>query len=128
MSVRSLIGKIPFIAGCKDADRFAERNLMVFDLEIGNKVSTFSYRESDSTLNRLAVLEIPSEYIGDSRKYRHAMDRVKIAMLSHDKEKGRISTEQQNDLDGFIAVYEGSPEAGIDEELTLEEAVLGVWL
>lgn len=128
MSVRSLIGKIPHIAGCQDADRFAERNLMVFDLEVGNKVSTFAYRESDATLNRLAVLEIPSEYVGDSVVYRYAMDRIKIAMLSYDKSKGRITEENQKELDGLVNIAENSsPVDLVDDELDVLAATQSIW-
>ena len=129
MSVRSLIGKIPYISGCQDPDRFAERNLMIYDLEVGNKESAFAYRESDSTLNRLAVLEIPEEYVGDPRKYRYAMDRLKIAMLTQDKRKERITPEQEAELDFLAEIHSsGTLSEEIEAELSVEAAVQGVWL
>lgn len=127
MSVRSLIGKIPYMAVCQDPDRFADRNLMLFDLEVANPDSVFAYRKSDAKLNRLAVLEIPAEYIGDPRLYRVAMDRVKISMHSQDKDKGRISPEQQEELDKLIEDQTANDEPKVSKELTVEDAVKGVW-
>lgn len=127
MSVKKLIERLPFIAECQDADRFSERNMMVFDIEIDNPQSIFAYRSSDSSLNRLAVLGIPSEYVGNDRLYRYGIDRIKIAMLSQDKARGRISPDQQITLDGIIADHEANPEPLIDDELSLEASVQGIW-
>ena len=102
---------------------------MIYDLEVGNKESAFAYRESDSTLNRLAVLEIPEEYVGDPRKYRYAMDRLKIAMLTQDKRKERITPEQEAELDFLAEIHSsGTLSEEIEAELSVEAAVQGVWL
>jgi len=127
MSVRDLVGKIPYMAGCKDADRFSERNTILYDLEVADPKSIFSYRKDDETQNRLAVAEIPPEFVEDSKLYRYAMDRVKIAMLSYDKEKGRISPKQQDTLDLLISDHKENPEPIVDEVFNLEASTMGVW-
>lgn len=127
MSVRNLIERLPFIASCQDADRFSARNVMGFDAEIANPESVFAYRESDETLNRLAVLEIPSEYVGDAKLYRYGMDRIRITMLSQDKAKGRITPQRQQELDNLISDHEASPMPEVDDLLSLEASTRGVW-
>ena len=125
--VRNLIEKIPFISGCQNPERFSERNIMVFDKEMRDTESVFAFKESDKTENRLAVLEIPPEFVDNSRLYRTAMDRLKISMLSYDKSKGRITAEREKELDFLIYSAESTPIQEVDEILPLEVAVQGVW-
>jgi hypothetical protein len=124
---RTLIKNIPFIAKCTDPVRFSERNLMIYDYEIENPGSVFSYHDIDKQQNRLAVLEIPAEYIGDSFKYRTAMDRLKIAMLSGDKKRGRITESQDNELSTLVETQSLINEEELDSVMTLDVAVQGVW-
>ena len=91
--IRQLIGQLPFLAQCIDADRFSERNLMVFDKEIESPGSVFAFRETDKIQNRLAVLEIPEEFVINQDEYRYGMDRLKITMLSQDKAEGRTAKD-----------------------------------
>jgi len=128
MSLRSLIEKLPYIAECQDADRFSKRNLMMFDYEIENPGSVFAYRESDVELNRLAPMEIPEEYIGNMKMYKKSVSRVKMAMLSQDKHKKRIS---ERGLTELCTLYSGSMEDihmdAVEAELTADQAVMDVW-
>ncbi len=124
--IRDLIEKIPHVSGCQDPERFAERNTMIFDLEMKDSESKFSYKNSDKTRNRLAVLEIPAEYVEKSELYRAAMDRLRIAVLSSDKEKGRITEDQETELSFLIDSAKENPE--IDSVLSLEIAARGSWI
>lgn len=123
--VRNLIKNIPFIAKCADPERFSQRNTMIYDYEIENQGSVFAYHQRDEVNNRLAVLEIPVEYIGEPVKYQAAMDRLKIAMLSCDKAKGRITEERGKELDFLVST--SVPDEEIDSAMSLEASTQGVW-
>ena len=127
--IRELIKQLPFIAECIDADRFSERNLMVFDREIEEVNSVFDYRETDKIQNRLAVLEIPADFVINQDVYEYGMDQLKIAMLSQDKVEGRISKDQEKELRMLIGIdITESPEINaIDEILPREDAVKDIW-
>jgi len=123
--IRQLIGQLPFLANCIDADRFSERNLMVFDKEMEDPGSVFAFRETDKIQNRLAVLEIPEEYVINLNEYRYGMNRLKIVMLSQDKAEGRITEDQKPELSRLKASL--MVESQVDDILPMEEAVRGVW-
>jgi len=123
--IRQLIGQLPFLANCIDADRFSERNLMMFDREIENPGSVFAFRETDKIQNRLAVAEIPEEFIINQNEYKYGMDRLRIAMLSQDKAEGRINEDQELELSRLKASL--MVESQVDDILPMEEAVKGVW-
>ena len=127
--IRELIKQLPFLASCIDADRFSERNLMVFDREIEEANSVFDFRETDKIQNRLAVLEIPAEFVINQDVYEYGMDRLKIVMLSQDKDEGRISEDQERELKRLksIDIIEGSEKDAVDKILPKENAVKGVW-
>ena len=130
MSTRELIKMLPFLASCIDADRFAERNLMVFDKEIADPESVFAFRETDKIQDRLAVLEIPAEFVMNMDVYQYGMDRLKVAMLSQDKAAGRINEDQERELERLtsIDIVAGSSEKdAVDDILSMEAAVKGVW-
>ena len=123
--IRQLIGQLPFLAQCIDADRFSERNLMVFDKEIEDPSSVFAFRETDKIQNRLAVIEIPEEFIINLNEYEYGMDRLQIAMLSKDKAEGRITEDQESELRRLTAVLMTASQ--VDDILPMEEAIAGVW-
>ncbi len=127
--VRTLIAQIPYIAGCEDADRFSKRNVMLFDFEVANKESVFAFRDSDKINNRIAVLEIPSEYVKNPKEYRYAMDRLKLVMLAQDNKEDRITDYGKSTL---TYMSEATPEVTedakvVDSILSGTEAVGGVW-
>jgi len=123
--IRQLIGQLPFLAQCIDADRFSERNLMMFDEEIENPGSIFAFRETDKIQNRLAVLEIPEEFIINQDEYRYGMNRLKIVMLSQDKAEGRITEDQEPELSRLKASL--MIDSQVDDILPMEEAIRGSW-
>jgi len=123
--IRQLIGQLPFLAQCIDADRFSERNLMMFDKEIEDPDSVFAFRETDKIQDRLATAEIPEEFIINQDEYKYGMDRLRIAMLSQDKAKGRITEDQESELKRLKAVL--MIDSQVDDILPMEEAVKGVW-
>lgn len=123
--IRQLIGQLPFLANCIDADRFSERNLMIFDIEVEDPGSVFAFRETDKIQNRLATAEIPAEFIIDLDTYKYGMDRLKIAMLSQDKAEGRITEDQETELKRLKAVL--IVDSQVDDILPMEEAVKDVW-
>lgn len=132
--IRNLVEKLPVISECRDARRFSERGLLVFDRELQeNMTSSFAYKESDTDGERLAVLEIPERYIGNQRVYNAGMKRIKISMLSYDKSKGRISEEGERQLEAYTGLAKTNLEDNDPEELAveavlpLEIAVQGVW-
>ena len=127
--IRQLIGQLPFLAQCIDADRFSERNLMVFDKETEDPDSVFAFRETDKFQNRLATAEIPEEFIINQNVYKYGMERLKVAMLSQDKAEGRITEDQERELKRLTSldIVEGSEKDAIDDILPMEEAVRGVW-
>lgn len=131
--LRTLIEVLPKMAGCIDADRFSGRNVAIHDLEIAEKDSIYAYRETDKVHNRLAVLEIPEEFIVDKEVYRAGMNRMRIAMLSYDKHKGRITVEQEQELVSLTLITEvklednNSAEKSIEEVYPLEVATNSIW-
>jgi len=131
--LRNLIEATPRLGQCIDADRFTERNTGVFDKEINEPESVYAHRESDGEGDRLAVLEIPTQYIGNSHGYDRAMNRVRISMLSQDKAKGRITERGQLHLDALISLVESNlevsdpSEMAVEEILPLEVSTMGVW-
>ena len=127
--IRELIKQLPFLASCIDADRFSERNLMVFDREIEEVNSVFDYRKTDKIQNRLAVLEIPAEFVINQDVYEYGMDRLKIAMLSQDDAEGRITEDQKRELRRLtsIDIIESPEIDAVDKLLPVEDAIKGVW-
>lgn len=131
--LRDLIKETPRLAGCVDADRFADRNLLVFDKEIAEPGSIYSYRATDIDQDRLSVLEIPDGFINNENGYACAMRRVRISMWSHDKAKGRLTERQQVALDFDISASKKDIDDGNVDELAveaifpLEMAVKDVW-
>ena len=123
--IRQLIGQLPFLANCIDADRFSERNLMIFDKEIEEVNSVFAFRESDKLHDRLAVLEIPKEFIINQDEYRYGMYRLKIAMLSQDKAEGRTTEAQELELKRLKGLSLIASQ--VDNILPMEEAVKDIW-
>ena len=126
-NVRNLVAKMPYIAGCVDADRFATRNLLIFDTEISKEDSIYAYRGSDTVNNRLAVLDIPDEYIVNKRVYEASKKRLRICLLSCDSKKGRITDDQEEELRQLIGDAKNNPVSEVDEAMPLEVAVMGVW-
>ena len=123
--IRELIKQLPFLASCIDADRFSERNLMVFDREIEEVNSVFDFRETDKFQNRLAVLEIPAEFVINLDVYQDGMDRLEIVMLSQDKAEGRITEDQEAKLSRLKGVSVTASK--VDDILSMEAAIKGVW-
>lgn len=124
--VRDLIEQIPYIADCETPERFSKRNTMIFDYEIENPDSVFAYSDSDKAGNRMAPIDIPAQYIGKPEIYALAMDRLKIAMLSYDKSKGRITTDQETELDTLVS--SSTSVDSIDSIITVDQAVvMDVW-
>ena len=114
--VRMLIARLPYIAGVVDADRFAKRNLMLFDYEVNTPNSVFKFRESDKDNDRLAASAIPREYITHKEEYGFGMDRLTIAMLACDKAHDRLTPEKKYLLEKLIASAENTtPTAGMEE-------------
>lgn len=131
--LRDLIKETPRLAGCVDADRFADRNLLVFDIEINEPESIYAYRDTDIDQDRLAVLEIPESLINNRNGYASAMRRVRISMWSHDKSKGRLTEKQEASLDfeirscKYAMKDQDVDELAVEAIYPLEMAVLGIW-
>lgn len=129
--VRELLAKLPELSGCQDADRFAERNLMIFDKELENKKSVFAHRNTDKGPRRLRVLDIDPGLIEKPLVYSYGMTRILIVSIAGDIEKGRATNEDKETLDLMIKAsneQKVTPEmAEIDAILPLEQAARGVW-
>ena len=129
MKVRQLIERIPFIAECVDADRFSARNIMIYDYEIANPNGVFGFRISDNENDRLSVLEIPSDLIGNKDTYRYAMDRLRACMLSFDKKQGRIGKSGEDELQRLVVAEKNTVEVPeVDDILSMGDVVvMDVW-
>lgn len=148
--VSRLVGILPFLAGCEDAERTALSHLAIWVIaNRGGARTVFDHRPSDDA-DPLTRLEPISHFKGGDRKVIDAgMRRLALCMVAgyeRDQRKDRAigaynpivekkwaAAELIGELGGSgaaVAAARGaaSSEVGVDEVLSAEAAVQGFWI
>ena len=138
--VARLIGVLPIIAGCEDAERTALAHLSIYLTAARGGKAWFNHRKSDDA-DIYSRLRLGASFIGGDKKIiERGMDLLAMVMLSGynrdkamDLEAGKynplndgawnfeqLSTRLQNKL-------EATPCLKLDAVMTPEESILSIW-
>ncbi len=136
-----LIGELPFIANCDEAERTALTHLAVYFLAANSGRFTFDHcpDDDDNIFNRLRL--IMSFKGGNKSIIAHGMNKLALQMLcgyDRDREKDMLSGEY-NPLnsgawdfdiikDKLLEEILNNPCAEIDEIMTIENAMFEWWM
>lgn len=106
---KRLVKELPRIAKVKQSKRFTERNLYLFEREVEDdyedKISDHSSVDLEMARSRLAVIEIPYNYVGDLVAYEFGMDMLAYNALCHRERKTKlVEAEKQQKQNLFLTL------------------------
>ena len=138
--VARLIGELPFIAGCEDAERTALAHLAIYITAIRGGRAIFDHTKDDNS-DPLARLRLGMSFKGGSPDIiNHGMHLLALVMLEgykRDQGKDRLSGEYNPLNDGswdyeamkekITSVCLQNPCGKIDEIISMEDSILVIW-
>jgi len=139
--IARLIGELPLIAGCKDAERTALAHLSIYLTAARGGKSWFNHQKSDnSDIN--SRLKLGMSFIGgDEKIIGRGMDLLAMVMLSgYNRDRAKdLKAGKYNPLNDEAWNYEqlstqlrkkleANPSSKLDAILTPEESILSTWI